>query len=95
MKRKKAVKNKGTWLRPDQAAVVWDEKDGYQVMLPKMEDNTPISSEVLLMCAFLMRIQTDQAYVDGLMLWMENKAGSFKPQEGEDNEEGVEQTSTT
>lgn len=85
MKRKKAVKQKGTWLRSDQAAIVWDEKDGYQALLPTTSPDAVVPSEILLMCAFIMRIQTDQAYIDGLMLWMENKAGSFKPQEEKDS----------
>ena len=84
-----------TWLRPDQAAIIWDEELGFQAMLPKMDDDKPVPPEILLLMTFLMRVQTDQKFVNDLTAWMDNKAGSFEPQEGEDNETGLEQGSST
>lgn len=82
MKRKRAVKKKGTWLRSDQAAIVWDEKDGFQALLPKLEDMATVDPNILLLMTFLMRIQTDQKFVDDCTDWMDEKAASFQPQEG-------------
>ena len=81
-----------TWLRPDQAAIIWDEADGFSAMLPKMDEDKPVPPEILLLMTFLMRVNTDQTFVDELTTWMDNKA---KEMEGEDDETGVEQTSTT
>ena len=69
---------KKTWLRPDQAAIIWDEELGYQAMLPNMDDDVPVKPEILLLMAFLMRITEDQSFVDELSDWLGKKAEDFE-----------------
>ena len=63
-----------TWLRPDQAAIIWDKELGFQAMLPNMDPDIPVPPEILLLMTFLMRVDTDQAFVDELITWMEDRA---------------------
>lgn len=70
-----------TWLRPDQAAVIWDEELGFQAMLPNMESDVPVPPEILLLMAFLMRVNTDQDFVNELSTWMESRAKEMEEED--------------
>ncbi len=63
----------GTVLRPDQAAIVYDEENGYQILLPQGEDTDKLPLEVFALVAAAMRLNDDEAFRNEMVQWLEEK----------------------
>jgi len=62
-----------TILKPDQVAVVYDEKDGYQILLPHYEDESTIPEQAAVLVAAGMRLTDDEDFYKNLLHWMEQR----------------------
>ena len=65
--------NEPTILNPDQVAVVYDEKDGYQILLPHYEDESMIPEQATVLVAAGMRLTDDEDFYKDLLHWMEQR----------------------
>jgi len=65
--------NEPTILNPDQVAVVYDEKDGYQILLPHYEDEAIMPEQAAVLVAAGMRLTDDEDFYKDLLNWMEQR----------------------
>jgi hypothetical protein len=63
--------NEPTILNSDQVAVVFDEKHGYQILLPQFEDEAQMPEQAVALIAAGMRLRGDEDFYMDLLHWME------------------------
>lgn len=65
--------NEPTILKPDQVAVVYDEKDGYKILLPQYKDEAKMPEQAAALVAAGMRLNDDEDFYQDLLHWMEQR----------------------
>jgi len=64
--------NEPTTLSPDQVAVTYDEKEGYQILMPH-EGRTEMPEQAAVLIAAGIRLTSDEEFYNDLRRWMEEQ----------------------
>ena len=64
-----------TILEPDQVAIVYDEKNGYQVFLPLYEEDAEMPEPAAVLVAVAIRLTDDKEFYEGMLKWFEDEHG--------------------
>lgn len=63
----------GTVLRPDQAAMVYDDEYGFQFLVPNYCPDAVVPPEVLALIAVTLRLSHEPEFLEAQLEWMQEQ----------------------
>ncbi len=68
--------NEPTVLSAEQVAVVYDEENGYQILLPQYDDEDELPAPAAALVAAGLRLSNDEEFGRDLLRWLENHSSA-------------------